>query len=131
MFETPVDGSIEWLVVRYRVDDPETVLLAPADDLPLAGRCDVGLSPEFLDRPLTVRCGESAWVPATLCANDLRVGGVSREAVTEVRGVIAGLARGIVLNDPVAASVDADAEHMAWLDQVAWARQALEDGADC
>lgn len=51
VFETPVESAIEWLVVRCDVDDPATVLLALADDMPLAGRCDIGLWPEFLNRP--------------------------------------------------------------------------------
>lgn len=127
VFSTPAEAAIEWLVVRFDVDDPTTILVAPADDLPLAGRCDVGLWPEFLDRPLTVRASESAWLPASICAERLRVGTVPEEAVSRVRRVIAGLARGIIPDDPVGASVDADLEHMAWLDQVALARQALED----
>src|SRR5262249_27247223 len=59
VFGTPVDAGIEWLVVRPHPDDPGLVLLAPADDFPLVGRSDVPLKPEFIDRPLTVRCGES------------------------------------------------------------------------
>ncbi|HVA49612.1 MAG TPA: hypothetical protein VNH11_24820 [Pirellulales bacterium] len=127
VFETPVEAAIEWLVVRFHVDDPAIVLLAPADDLPLAGQCDVGLWPEFLDRPLTVRCGESAWLPATMCADYLRVGMVPEEAAAEVRRVIAGLARGNMPNDPVRECAEADPEYMAWLDEVARARQALAD----
>lgn len=130
VFQTPVEAAIEWLVVRYHVDDPETVLIAPADDLPLAGRSDVGLWPEFLDRPLTVRASESAWLPASICTDRLRVGSVPEEAVSQVRRVIAGLARGIIPDDSVGVSVDADPEHMAWLDQVARARQALDDRAE-
>lgn len=64
VFDVPVDGSVEWLVVRPHPDDPALVLLAPADDFPLAGCADVPLEPDFIDHPLTVRCGESAWLPA-------------------------------------------------------------------
>ncbi|HET6882056.1 MAG TPA: hypothetical protein VFI31_17950 [Pirellulales bacterium] len=130
VFDSPVEATIEWLLVRFHVDDPATVLLAPADDLPLAGRCDIGLWPEFLDRPLTVRCGESAWLPASMCSDRLRVGTVPDDAVKEVRRVIAGLARGTIPDDPVGVSVDADPEHMAWLDEVACARRSLEDRAE-
>lgn len=130
VFDTPVEGAIEWLVVRFHVDDPAVVLLAPADDLPLAGQCDVALWPEFLDRPLTVRCGESAWLPASTCSDYLRVATVPEEAVSEIRRVIAGLARGNVPNDPVRECAEADPEYMAWLDEVARARRALKDRAE-
>lgn len=129
VFDTPVEAAIEWLVVRFHIDGQATVLVAPADDLPLAGRCDIGLWPEYLDRPLTVRCSESAWLPASMCADHLRVGTVPDEPVKEVRRVIAELARGMIPDDPAGVSVDADPEHMAWLDQVARARLALEDRA--
>jgi hypothetical protein len=130
LFPTPVEAAIEWLVVRFHVDDTNIVLLAPADDFPLAGQCDVALWPEFLDRPLTVRCGESCWSDAALCREDLRVGTIADEAVSEVRRVIAALARGNIADDPVRENVEADPEYMAWHDQVSCARQALEDRAE-
>src|SRR5262245_60598791 len=81
VFETPVDAVIEWLVVRPHPDDSALLLLAPVDDFPLVGRSDVPLKPEFIDRPLTVRCGEAGWVPATACLVHLHVGAVPDEAV--------------------------------------------------
>ena len=100
VFGTPSDAAIEWLVVRQHPDDPGLVLLAPADDFPLVGRSDIPLNPQFLERPLTIRCGEAAWVIAKACPEHLRVGSVPNEAVTLVRRKLAALARGIVPDEP-------------------------------
>jgi hypothetical protein len=130
VFNTGPAAAIEWLVVREHPDDPGLVLLAPADDFPLVGRSDVPLKPEFLERPLTVRCGESAWVPATACPEHLQVGTVPSEAVTLVRRKLAALARGSVPDEPGALRIDLDPEYATWLEQVALARQAIEQRAE-
>jgi hypothetical protein len=117
---------IDWLVVRPHPDDSSLVLLAPADDFPFAGRSDVPLKPEFTDRPLTVRCGETIWISASVCREHLQVGTVPHEAVSEVRQKLAALARGQIADVPGAARVDADPEYLAWLGQVAIARESLE-----
>ncbi len=126
VFGTPVEAMIEWLVVRSHPDDCSLVLLAPADDFPFAGRSDVVLKPEFIDRPLTVRCGETIWVPASGCQEHLRVGAVPNEAVGEVRRKLAALARGQIADESDAARVDADPEYLAWLRHVSIARESLE-----
>ncbi len=130
VFGTGAVAAIEWLVVREHPDDPGLLLLAPADDFPLVGRSDVPLKPEFLERPLTVRCGESAWVPATACPEYLWVGTVPSEAVTLVRKKLAALARGSVPDEPGALRIDLDPEYATWLEQVAQARQAVEQRAE-
>jgi hypothetical protein len=117
---------IEWLIVRLHPDDSSLVLLAPADDFPFTGRSDVALKPEFIDRPLTVRCGETIWLPASGCQQHLRVGAVPNEAVSEVRRKLAALARGQITDEPGAARVDADPEYLAWLGYVSIARESLE-----
>jgi hypothetical protein len=126
VFGTPVDAAIEWLVVRPHPDDPALVLLVPVDDFPLVGRSDVRLKPEFIDRPLTVRCGEAGWVPASACLEGLRVGAVPGEAVAIVRRKLAALARGSVPDEPGATRVDVDPEYAEWLGQVTLAREAIE-----
>lgn len=126
VFATPVEAVIEWLVVRPHPDDYLLVLLAPVDDFPFAGRSDVPLKPEFIDRSLTVRCGEATWIPATVCQERLRVGAVPNDAVSEVRRKLAALARGQISDVPGATRVDADPEYLAWLAQVVIARESLE-----
>jgi hypothetical protein len=130
VFGVPIDAAIEWLVVRPHVDDPSLVLLAPADDFPFAGRADMPLKPEFLDRPLTVRCGEATWLPAAACPERLRVGVVPDEAVALVRQKLAALARGNLTEDRRESRVEADPEYASWLDQVALAREAVERRGD-
>jgi hypothetical protein len=130
VFGTGSVAAIEWLVVRQHPDDPGLLLLTPADDFPLVGRSDVPLEPEFLERPLTVRCGESAWVPATACPENLHVGTIPSEAVTLVRKKLAVLARGNVPDEPRALCIDLDPEYATWLEQVVLARQAVEQRAD-
>jgi hypothetical protein len=130
VFDVPVDGAIEWLVVRPHPDDPATVLLAPADDFPLVGCADVALEHEVVDRPLTVRCGNATWVPAAVCPEHLRVGRLPDEAVSLVRGKLAALARGNLASQPDARAVEADPEYAAWLSDVARAREAVKARAD-
>jgi hypothetical protein len=126
VFETPVEGMIEWLIVRLHPDDSTLVLFVPVDDFPIVGRSDVPLKPEFIDRPLTARCGEATWVPAAVCQGHLRVGGVPQEAIAEVGRKLAALARGQFTDSPAVNQVDADPEYLAWLEHVAIARGALE-----
>lgn len=126
VFDTGVEGTVEWMVVRPHPDDAGIVLLAPADDFPLAGRPDVSLKPEFINRPLTVRCGETVWIAVTACPEHLHVGFVPDEAVTLVRQKLAALARGSLMDDRGAARVEADPEYRAWLSQIAIAREAVE-----
>lgn len=126
VFGSPVEAMIEWLVVRSHPDDPALILLAPVDDFPFSGRSDIPLKPEFFDRPLTVRCGETTWIPASACQEHLQVGTVPSEAVSEVRRKLAALARGQIADESGADRVDADPEYLAWLGQVAIARESLE-----
>jgi len=126
VFGSPVDAAIEWLVVRPHPDDPGLILLAPADDFPLVGRWDLPLQPEFFDRPLTVRCGEAGWVPATTCLEHLRLGAVPDEAIAIVRRKLAALARGSVPDEQGAMHVDMDPEYTEWLAQLALVREAIQ-----
>jgi hypothetical protein len=130
VFGVPVDAAIEWLVVRPHPDDAAIVLLAPADDFPLAGRADVPLRSEFVDRPLTVRCGEAIWVPASACREHICVGIVPDEAVTLVRQKLAGLARGNLPDQPGAPHIEADPEYAAWMAQVGKSRESVEQRGD-
>src|SRR5262245_39736977 len=66
VFDAGEDVGLEWLVVRFHPDDPGSLLLAPADDFPLIGTPDVALPPELVGRPLSVRCGETDWFPASV-----------------------------------------------------------------
>ena len=125
VFDTPVEAAIEWLVVRPHPDDAALVLLAPVDVFTLIGRSDVSLRHGFLDRPLTVRCGEAAWVPATSCPVHLRVGVIPDEALAPVRLKLAALARGNLPDAPGSTHVEADPEYAAWLEQIARARESL------
>jgi hypothetical protein len=130
VFDVPVDGAIEWLVVRPHADDPAVVLLAPADDFPLTGQADVPLEPEFVDHPQTIRCGESVWIPATACSEHLRVGIVPDEAVAAVRRKLAALARGNLPDQPGVYRAEADPEYAAWMTRVALARETVERRTD-
>lgn len=130
VFSSPIPASIEWLVVRPHLDDPSLILMAPADDFPLVGQSDVPLEAEFIDRPLTVRCGESTWIPATACREDLRVGFIPDEAVSLVRKKLAGLARGSLTEEPGAIQIEADPEYISWMQTLALAREDIERRID-
>jgi hypothetical protein len=124
VFDAGEDVGLEWLVVRSHPDDPGLLLLAPADDSPLIGTPDVRLPLELVDRPLAVRCGETDWFPARLCAPRLRVGTVPEPAVGLVRQRLADLARGRAI--PTAdATIDSDPEYEAWIGEIARARISL------
>ena len=90
-FDLAVDAALEWLVVREHPDDPDLLLVAPADDFPLAGTPDVVLPHELVGRPLTARCGEGLWLPRCVCSSRLRVGTVPQEALSLVRRKLADL----------------------------------------
>lgn len=129
VFGLPVAAAVEWLVVREHPDDPTLLLLTPADDFFLAGPADVALSGEVVGRPLTVRCGEAAWVPAALCEARLRVGAVPGPSVADVRRTLAALARGTQPASADGAETDSDPEYAAWMALIARARVALEGRA--
>jgi hypothetical protein len=130
VFATGVDAMVEWLVVRPHPDDPALLLLAPADDFPMAGRADVPLEPEFADRPLTVRCGEAVWVPASACREHLRVGAVPDDGVALVRRKLAALARGELPEQAGGSRCEEDPEYAAWLGLIARSREVIEQRAD-
>src|SRR4051794_3794844 len=92
VFDAGEDVGLEWLVVRLHPDDPGLLLLAPADDFPLIGTPDVALPRELVGRPLSVRCGETDWFPASLCAPRLRVGAVPEQTLGLVCQRLADLA---------------------------------------
>jgi hypothetical protein len=124
LFDAGEDVGLEWLAVRFHPDDSSLLLLAPMDDFPLVGTPDLALPREIVGRPLTVRCGETDWFPASLCAPRLRAGAVPEPVLALVRQRLADLARG----RPVAAedeSIDFDAEYEEWVGEVARARAAL------
>jgi hypothetical protein len=118
------DVGLEWLVVRSHPDDPRLLLLAPADDFPLAGTPDLAIPPEVVGRPLTVRCGETDWFPAGLCTPRLRAGAVPENALGLVRHRLADIARGRS-SEPADPSVDFDPEYEDWVGEVARARVSL------
>jgi hypothetical protein len=124
VFDAGEDVGLEWLVVRFHPDDSGLLLLAPMDDFPLVGTPDLALPRELVGRPLTVRCGETDWFPASLCAPRLRAGAVPEPALVLVRQRLADLARGrpITTEDE---SIDFDAEYEEWIGEVARARAAL------
>ena len=90
-------------------------------NFPLAGTPNLVLSPEIVGRPLTVRCGQTDWFPANLCASRLRVGAVPEQALLSVRQRMADFARGraIATENP---SIDSDPEYEEWIAEVARAR---------
>lgn len=116
--------ALEWLVVRFHPDDSTLLLLAPVDDFPLVGTPDLVLDAADFGRTLTVRVGETDWVPARCCVARLRVGTLSEHALGLVRGRLADLARCRMLasSDP---SVDFDPEYESWLEAVRHARQSI------
>jgi hypothetical protein len=124
VFDAGEDVGLEWLVVRSHPDDPGLLLLAPADDFPRIGTPDVALPLELVGRPLSVRCGETDWFPASFCAPRLRVGAVPEHALGLVCQRLADLARGRAI--PTAdAAIDLDPEYEEWIGEVARARVSL------
>jgi hypothetical protein len=124
IFDVGQDVGLEWLVVRIHPDDSELLLLAPTDDFPLAGTPDLILPSEIVGRPLTVRCGETDWFPASVCSSRLRVGVVPEYALGLVRQRLADLARGRAIPTEDA-SVDFDPEYEEWIVEIARARGSL------
>lgn len=126
---TAEDAAVEWLVVREHPDDPNLILLAPADDFSLAGASDEILPVEVIGRPLVVRCGESCWVPAAACPERLRVGTLSEEAVRLVRRHLAAVARGESMAGD-SGQDDADPDYVAWMELVARSREGVQRRED-
>ena len=124
VFDAGEDVGLQWLVVRFHPDDPKMLLLAPADDFPLTGTPDLSLPHEVLGRPITIRCGETDWFPATFCSPRLRSGTVPDAALGLVRRRLAEFARGRATATPNA-SVDLDPEYEEWIDEVSHARLSL------
>lgn len=130
VFDTGEDAAIEWLVVREHADDPSLLLLAPGDDFPLVGPPDVELPRDLVGRLLTVRCGESLWVPVGFCQERLRTGLVPVETLRLVRRKISELARGRADASEEHRQTDADPEYEDWLGLVARSRERLQQMAD-
>lgn len=121
VFDTGDEVGIEWLVVRAHPDDPDLILLAPIDDFPLAGTPDLVLP---VERPMTVRCGQTDWFPKSLFTQRLRVGTIPDDVIALVKRRLADLARGRAIT-PTDPSVDFDPEYEDHMDNVEKARLTL------
>ncbi|WP_020473482.1 hypothetical protein [Zavarzinella formosa] len=124
VFDAGDDVALEWLVVRFHPDDSSLLLLAPADDFPLAGPPDIVLPETLVGRRLTIRCGETDWFPADFCESRLRVGAVPEQAISSVRQRLADLVRGRPV-EPADRSADFDPEYEEWIGDVSRARSGL------
>lgn len=124
VFDAGDEVGIEWLVVRSHPDDPDLILLAPIDDCPLTGTPDLVLPAEHVGRPMTVRCGQTDWVPQSLFSPSCRVGTIPDDVVALVKRRLADLARGRALTSEGPAA-DFDPEYEDWMAEVAQAREAL------
>ena len=130
VFDSAGDAALEWLIVREHPDDPDLLLVAPADDFPLAGTPDVGLPRELIRRPLTARCGEALWLPQDACALRLRVGTVPKEALSLVRRKLADLFQGQASGSDDQRQSDIDPEYENWMGWVERSRELLQCRAD-
>jgi hypothetical protein len=130
VFDTGEEAALEWLVVREHPDDPTLLLLAPGDDFPLSGPPDVALSRELVGQTLTIRCGESLWVPLHFCQQRLRTGSVPVGALRLVRRKISELARGRAEETEEQRQTEVDPEYQGWLALVARAREHFQQRAD-
>ena len=105
VFKVTAPIGIFWLAVRFHPDDPNLVLLVPADDFFMFGGNDLVVMPPIEGMPLTVRCGHSIWIPVETTHWIPCKQKVSEETLKEVKFKIAHLARGIAVeneddNDP-------------------------------
>ena len=130
VFDSAEDAALEWLVVREHPHDRDLLLVAPADDFPLAGTPDVMLPHELVGRPLTARCGEALWLPRGWCAPRLRVGTLPQEALSLVRRRLADLSRGRASGNDDQRQSDLDPEYEYWIGLVEQSRELLQRRVD-
>ncbi len=124
VFETGQDLSLLWLFLREHPDDPNTVCLAPIDDVEWLGTGDYLIPEEQVGRIMVARCGETGWFPKTFLVPRLRVGQLPPEALKGVRNHVAQLVRGTLL--PLAdSSMNKDGEYLELVEDIATARQTL------
>lgn len=120
---TSSPAAVEWLVVRAHPDDPETVLLVPVDECPLAGPADLRWARYETSRPRTARCGQALWVSAPSLAWERQAGKLEPPLVAAVQEQLSGLARGESVVDDGQRSTAWDPDYEDWCGYVEQARE--------
>jgi hypothetical protein len=115
---------IHWLLVKAHPEDSRLLFAVPADDNPEVGPDDVRAPEGHLWGPATFRCSFGLWIEADLLGPPWRVGQFGEEVLGSVRAVLGRLAAGKLQATEEQAALDADPDHLAWLDEVEKSRTA-------
>lgn len=127
VYRSPAAGAadFEWVVLRSHPDDPHLLCVVPADDNPLAGRCDVVVPRDAACGPLTLRCGYGLWIHALRLPRALRTGWVEHRFVHAARELLGKMVRGRLEVSASRHEVEADPEYEAVVDGASRARARL------
>ena len=120
MLEEGLEDAIEWVVLELAGG---TVLVVPADSVPLSGSADVAIQAQDPCGPLTLRCGVGQWIDGAL-PPDERTGALAPEALDRARERRRAAAIGAPAS-AIAHQADADPSLREWLQIVLEAGAAL------
>lgn len=118
--------ALEWLIVQTNREQTDQFFLVPVDDFPLTGPADVPLSEVMVHRPMTARCDQGTWVPASFLRSEYLAGVLPFEALHQVRLGVANLVQGKLDSDPEREEAENDPTYENWMVRVERARLRLE-----
>ena len=126
-FAVDVDAALLWAVVRAHVDDPDLLLVVPADTNPLAGTCDVRIPELAACGPLTLRSDRGSWITREGFDLGTRVGFLEDIYLAMVNLILERLAsgRGVPGNAP-RIQIDNAPEYRNWIGTVMRAGEHLQ-----
>ncbi|MCP4662918.1 MAG: hypothetical protein GY856_46595 [bacterium] len=122
------EHAIEWAVLGSAPDEPQRVLMVPADTVPLVGSADVEVPADDAAGPLSLRCRYGLW--RRLGDSDLgpRQGSVAvaPEYVAWALEKYRAIAARALVGSASERDVDTDPEYQEWEEVLALAQGALE-----
>jgi len=125
IFKYPKTLGIQWVIVGSSQENSQR-LVVPADNNPMVGSKDIGISDKALSGPVTLRCGYSfSMSPQQFKKDCLRVGLLEEWDLQYASDMIKRISEKTVRSSVLQQETDDDPDYKDWMEQVSSAREAL------
>ncbi len=125
IFKYPKTLGIQWVIVGSSQENSQ-LLVVPADNNPMVGSKDIGISDKALSGPVTLRCGYSfSMSPQQFKKDCLRVGLLEEWDLQYASDMIKRISEKTVRSSVLQQETDDDPDYKDWMEQVSSAREAL------